>query len=979
MRQAGNGSSAAGRSASIPLRRELSALSLLLCVAMACPALARERCAGRQSLAPTVLRTARRLGLQIAFNPARLANFCTDAAYPANPDVADLRRALALAGLRMVQLDRHLFALVPAAHVRRRPAVRTFADPSPAIADPGEGDTIVVLGSISAEDGDPLYRRVRDGIGDTVSGERASRLSPGSVADALRLVPGVQLDNQRGNGVYMFARGLDSSFHLAEINGRPVALNELVENGGPRGRAYRFEMIPAAFVGRLDVAKAGTPADGEAAVGVTVDMQLLHPFDAAARDGLSLEGNDSDWRRASRVALTGTGRWTSADERLGVLLMAQQRRRAIRNDRFFEFQWARDRFPGVLPPGSYTPGRVRPTIETEDRQQRSALLAVQWRPAPGQETTASLFVTRLDVDYDEFGLDIYPDDPTYVQPQFVPGSAVLRGDTVVAGRIDPVRWMASRETSRNRHDLIVAGARHRIERDAWRLTADLGLSRAHSYQPEGMGTSRSRMAFFGPLGFDFSGGYRTAATLTTDRSLTDPASYVGWTYVYAPKDSLDTTATARIDGERIFPDRSATTLRLGAGWQRRDRDYRRRDLFLDTLRGVPATDARLGPDSYEILPFDNFLGGVPTGSPSRWLVPTARGIASRLLTPDVLATPPGNDDRIGSYVIREQIVSGYAQLRTGMTLFHAPLVIEGGVRLAQTGQISTGYSGDATAARPVRYARNYLSVLPGASLRWEPSDTATLRLVVGRSVTRPNLTEIAPRLTTSLDNRTASGGNPMLRPFSATNIDLAIDYTPHAAHRLTANLFQRRLDDYITSANRLVDIPGEGRFLLSTTENGGRATLSGIELTGALDRARLPVVDGQLSLTGSLTLVTVRSVFRAGDRTIANQLVGLSRTSGVVTMRYDRQPFSLDLGWFWRGRYLNGYGTSAIGEEYVAPLGTVDGRIGLSVTPTLSVDLAATNLLGARKYLYGTSPAQPKEINLFGRAVMIAIHWRAPR
>jgi len=301
------------------------------------------------------------------------------------------------------------------------------------------------------------------------------------------------------------------------------------------------------------------------------------------------------------------------------------------------------------------------------------------------------------------------------------------------------------------------------------------------------------------------------------------------------------------------------------------------------------------------------------------------------------------------------------------------------VRLPYTEQISAGHASDGMTASPVRYRRTYLSFLPSLSLRLEPSPDLTMRLAAGRSVTRPNLTDIAPRLTLSLDNRTASGGNPMLRPFTATNLDLAVDYSPGASRTLSAGLFQRRLDDYITSANRPITLPDRGSFLLSTTQNGGRATLSGAEINGALAWPLAGRIGGRVLLNGSLTLVTVASHFNAGDRVIRNRLIGLSRSSVTMTGRYEHGRATAQLGWFWRSRYLNSYGTSVIGEEYVAPLGSLDGRIAVRLNDELTIDVDATNMLGARKYLYGTTRAQPKEINLFGRTMSVGVRWRMPR
>ena len=164
---------------------------------------------------------------------------------------------------------------------------------------------------------------------------------------------------------------------------------------------------------------------------------------------------------------------------------------------------------------SSTPSRTRPTIETEHRKLYSGAVSGQWKPNSDFQTDVDVLVTRLDVDYDEFGLDIYPDDTTFATPQFVAGSQKVVGDTVVAATINNVRWMASRETSLNRHDLAVFGIKQAWTPGAWAFNAEYGYSRARSYHPDGKATTRDRIAFFGPLTYDFSRGYKSIPQLTT--------------------------------------------------------------------------------------------------------------------------------------------------------------------------------------------------------------------------------------------------------------------------------------------------------------------------------------------------------------------------------------------------------------------------------------------------------------------------------
>lgn len=922
------------------------------------------------TLPQALLTIGRRANVTLTFDAARIARICVQ--LPAERDpVRSLEALAAQTGLRLVRVRPTLFVLENrgAASAARSHGERTALLPSES-GDPLA--TIVVTGRRPDEEDAGLRSRVAAQSIDFVDRAAIDRLPVTTAADALRLVPGMQFDNQRGLGVYLFARGLDPGFQIVTLDGRSLAYNDLIENGTPRGRSFRFEMIPTELIDSVEVAKTTAAGDIDSAIGVTADIHTPRPFDLGRTISLEAKSAYGTTRDKLGGTLSALASWRNPARTFGLLVAASTQSLALRNDRYFEFEWQRDRFADSLPAGTYTPGRVRPTIEREDRRQRSLFVAGQWQIAPGRQLEATLLRTRLDVHYDELGLDIYPDDTTYQTPHYVAGSARIVQNSAVAGEIDNVRWMASRETSLNRHDLRVIGARYKDVTGAWTITADLGESYAHSYHPEGQGTSRSRIAFFAPLLYDFSRGYTVAGALRTTREVADPASYSGWIYNYAPKDSRDRDSTARLDLARDGAG-FVRAIRTGLSWQRRSRDYRRRDLFLSDLLGVPVTT--LGDGIYETLPVSDAFAGVAGDLPRSWIVPTATGIRDRLLTAQRLAAPLTADDLVASYRVRETMLAGYVAADASDMLGRLPVSTTLGLRLTTTEQRSLGYASDGMVATPVAYRRRYVLALPSFAVRAELAPDLVLRLTVARSLTRPNLTDIAPRFTTSLDNRTASGGNPQLRSFTGTNVDLTLAWYGGSHASASATLFQRRLDNYLTARNVPITVAGYGQLLLSTVANGRHAVISGGELVLSREIVMPPAIGGALALDTSLTLAGVRSRFNAGDREIRDQLVGLSRMSLTARMRYRRDRWSADLGYFWRSRYLNSYGTSVIGEEYVAPLGTLDGQIAFAASHRLRLALSATNLTDARKYLYGINPSQPKEINLFGRRLMVSARW----
>lgn len=806
---------------------------------------------------------------------------------------------------------------------------------------------------------------------DVVTAEEIGRLPAENAAEALQSVPGISLERFRGVGLYVSARGLGPQFQNVLLNGRPLAINDLVENGGFRGRQFRFEVLPADVIDRIDVIKTPTADMGEGALGGNIDVHTFKPLDLGRRGALSLRAGHGDGGGVDPSA-SGLISWTDPSGRLGLLAAGLVEQRRIRNDRLYQVGWNLDRFKSALPLGLYTPSRTRPTIELEDRRLTSGDFAVQWRPDAGLSLDADLLVTRLDADYDERGLDIYPDDTTFATPSFVAGSQTIKDATVQAGTINNVRWMASRETSLNRHDLIAAGLHGRWNRGRWRIDADYAWSLARSYHPDGRGTVRARAAFFGPLIYDVSAGYRAARTLRTTIDYNDPANFVGQAFDYTRKDSRDRDEVFKLDAVRAFA-RDETRLSFGVEQQRRVRDYRRRDIVLDTLLNVPIVT--LEPKLYGPASGPSFMPSLPGDLPRRWVLLDAQAFYDRLYTAEVAARPPSTADLRNSFVLEEKIASAYGRLEYGASLAGAPVRGDIGVRLARTDQLSQGVLADGPDPLPARWSKRYDNVLPSANLRLELAPDLIVRLAASRVVNRPNVTDNAPRITVSRDTPTANGGNPDLGPFMATQLDAAVEWYFDRGGALTAAVFERRLDDYITAQNKIIQVPGRGAVLLSTNVNGGKARISGLELAYSQVFRGLPEPLDGLGLQVAATAVRSEATYYAGDRVIRDALVGLSSETYSLIGFYEQGRLSTRLGYFWRAPYLTSIGSSILAPSYTDAFGSLDGAASWRVNDRATLSIEGVNLADARKYIYGETKDQPMEIHRWGRHVSVKMHW----
>ncbi|WP_233222069.1 TonB-dependent receptor [Allosphingosinicella deserti] len=808
---------------------------------------------------------------------------------------------------------------------------------------------------------------------DSIASTDIGKFPTQNVAEALQLVSGVAITRPRGEGLYVSVRGLGPQFQSTLINGRTVALNDLIENGGANGRQFRFEMLPAEFVSRIDVVKTPTADMTEGALGGNIEVLTFRPLDVGNRTTVNLRGTYTTLTEKVKPNATILSSYKSDDETFGILAAAQYWGKEVRNDRFMNFGWNLDKFASVLGTGFYTPTRTRPTIETEDRKRISGLLSAQWRPSEELETTIDIMATRLDVAYDEFGIDIYPDDTSVAghRPVLVPGSVKLDGNTVVGATINDVRFMASREYSLNRHDLLTVGLKQLWTPDRWTVTANFNYSYAHSFHPSyAEGTVRSRAMFFAPLTYDASGGYKVLPTITTTKDLTDPANYIIYPFNIAPKNSKDWDAYGRLDVARAL-DGFLTKVAAGGEYHWRKRDYRRRDFNVNSANNQPLTG--FGPGAYETIPYDDFLDGVSGNTPRNWLVPITAAFYDRLFTDAVASAPRTPGDLRASYIVEEKIAAGYVRADWAFPLGSVDVTGNLGLRYVHTDQVASGTLTIGTAPTPASFPKTFNNWLPSFNLRAALTPDLIARLAASRVLTRPNVTQSAPQISVSTDAPTASGGNPDLEPFLATQFDASLEWYFNRKGSLTGAIFYKAMDDYITAQNINIDIPGRGTVLLSTQVNGGNAKVYGFEAAYNQVFDFLPAPLDGLGMQASYTHTSVKADYTAGARPIVDQLIGLSKNSFNLVGFYEKGPFAARLSYVWRDKYLAGTGSTTQAPTYVAPVSSLDGNLSFRVTPSILLSLEAINIAGSKVYTYNDDDLRFGEINYYGRTLLFGV------
>jgi iron complex outermembrane receptor protein len=336
-----------------------------------------------------------------------------------------------------------------------------------------------------------------------------------------------------------------------------------------------------------------------------------------------------------------------------------------------------------------------------------------------------------------------------------------------------------------------------------------------------------------------------------------------------------------------------------------------------------------------------------------------------------------------SYEIQEETLATYIQANLESEFLSRPLRVEGGVRLESTTTTSRGFEQtlvslrftDPTSMAPVyadggaqEYSEeaSYDVLLPNISLKWDVSDDVVARFAAGRTIARPNINDL--RSVRSIgDTRpqgamTATSGNPNLKPYSADNLDLGVEWYYSELSYVSASYFWKSINDFIVGGTAKETINGVrdpstnggtiddptpdaeadlAVFDVSRPVNGPTARVEGFELA-----VQHTFGDTGFGVGANATFVTTNRDLVKEDVDNRFAVVGVSDSVNLVGF-YEQGPFQARLAYNWRDSFLNCFcqlqgGDAVVVEDY----GQWDLTLGYDLTDDITLQFEGTNITG---------------------------------
>jgi len=799
--------------------------------------------------------------------------------------------------------------------------------------------------------GQVALRRNAAGATDAVGAQDIARSPDRSAADAVKRVVGASVVDGR----YIVVRGLGDRYTSSLVDGLPVPSTE------PDRTSVPLDMFPSLVISDLSIKKTYTPDLPGQFAGGTLDIRTRKApdkFTFLATLGLGLNGETTFARRPSYAG--GGLDWLGLDDGTRKLPATLPRERITRL-----------RPDGTVDPNLTDYGKALATpIGLDDTMSlpsgTGSLLVGDTLKLGGQSLgyVASLGYTRRFQRRKDEILRTYGVDPSR------PGELVRFNDYRVETGTDTVNvsGYGSLEWKPNKdHGVTAIGLLSRnAEIEARRITgfndeqqAEVRDERQRFVARQLMygqlrGEHRFPASGLGELGWSLGYGRATSSEPDLRESVYVADAEQGFSFREGTQ-----------SGQHFFASQGETTRTLGLSYKHPVREGER-PVKLE-LGGTGTLRGR----SFEARRF-RFLR-------NRAAPPEVfRGAPKDLFTPDNVGPALELEEwtrPTDTYAARYDVLGAYAMADVSL---HERLRVVLGQRLERSVQSIDSYdpfAADTSEAVSSKLER--VDLLPSANVTLKTSERTNLRFAVSRTVSRPQLRELAPFIFSDFFGAREILGNPELDRAKIVNLDARAELFPGDAQVLSASFFYKSFSSPIEP----IILP-TSRGVLSYANARG-AVNAGVELEARKSLGFLHGALSELSVLGNLTLVHSRVELDPAAQ-------GIQTTQSRPLA--GQSPYVVNLALDWehpatktRARLLyNVYGAriSQVGQNglpdvYEQPRHIVDASVGQGIGEHVELKLSLENLFNAPvRFSQGESGAFLTSRYLTGTNVWLTAAYR---
>ena len=803
---------------------------------------------------------------------------------------------------------------------------------STAIVMGTDDSQILVIGQQANQASALSRQRAADGVESVLTRDAIGQFPDQNVAESLRRLPGVNILNDQGEGRFVSVRGLDPELNSASVNGVRLPAPE------SDVRSVALDVLPTELIESIEVKKSLTPDMDADTIGASIEINTTSAFDRKkSLFSIKAEGSYNDLTET--VSPKGSVDFsTRLGENVGVAGGLSYYKRKFATNNMESEGW--DTEDDIL---------FADTLEYRDydveRERIGASLSFDFRV--GDSTT--LYARGL---YSQF------DDQEYRRRLiFETAEAPSGGNATSASfssededqEITVQRDLKDRFERQRIRSLALGG---KTETGPWKFEYSGSYAKSTERENGSIDPAVFERVFengddFG-VTFDYSRAKKTTYQITSgEAAFLDPSEYeIDKVERTTLSDSRDREWAFKADISRGFAmDGGEFTVQAGGKARFRKKSYNTdRDIFeWDGDDDLTLAEAGLiGPQDYDLASIDP----VPGKKAFR------RFFNDNIGQFEIDDGDTFEESNVSDYSVDEDILAGYLLGRWDS----AALRVIGGVRVERTKNDISGneVNLDDETVTLLNFKREYTDWLPSLTVRYEPTRNFVLRAAGYKSLVRPKLSKLAPRVV--IEDDEGEFGNPDLKPYSAWNLDLSAEYYFNSNAALSGGFFYKDIKNYVVD---LVtdDVLYNGVLLDQVTQpfNGRKAKVKGFEFSYSQAFKSLPAPFDGLLVQFNYTYTDAKgTVFEDGDLGDPRR-IGLpssSKNTFNAVLGYEKGPLSLRVAGTFRDKYLDEVGDAAEEDRYVAKHFQLDLSAKYKITDGIRVFAEWINVTDAPYFAY---------------------------
>jgi iron complex outermembrane receptor protein len=838
-----------------------------------------------------------------------------------------------------------------------------------------EVQELVVTGTRGALKGALDLKRSQDGFLDAIFAEDIAQFPEQNIAEALQRLPGVTINREQGQGSSVILRGFTPEYTRVEVNG-------LTALSSKTSRGFDFKTLASELFSRAEVYKSSAAHLTEGGTAGVINLVTPKPLD---RDGvhyaLSADASYAELAEATlpRVAAMFSRNW---NDRFGIAASIAYSENSIKQSGYGvgdTWDYLGDSLATAAKAGltpaqlaSWSPRVPMKTHKEEDLDRFGATLDLQFNPTERLSFVASGIYGRAERQGFDLRQDIFGINGGLTKPT----NLVFDNGRLVGGTVEGAKPRVYSKTRPRTDEFQQYSLKGDFElTDRTRLSAQVGYVEGRSDEARyeiGYGIEGGR-ATYTLVGDYIDGTFipdhdRNGVFENGGRPIDymDPAQYPLLRFLSDKFfDQKNDELSARVDLQHRFERGPLSGISAGV------RYADTLQAFVNEQADYNQTRAPLGtltaPGVADTLPWS--LPGAPASYSDRiFYLDYAALLAALKIDKDV--DMPRRRRDTDSYSVGEETWAAYVKAN----FEHERLSGDVGLRYVDTQIRSRGHRalsgfadgsgwGSTTASVPVAFENSYRKLLPSLNARFAVRDGLLVRASAGRSLTRPELSDLSPIASINLGTNTGSASNPDLEPLLAWNYDLGVEWYFGGEGLFSLTVFRKDLNSLVETMRSSVEVnipaspdgktPASVEVVdLARPVNGKDAKVTGVEVSIQSPFDFLPQPLDGFGGIFNYTYADSEANFQDATDVRSFTLPGLSRHSFNAVLYFQNERLDARLAYNWRDHYLLEPFASGGNPLYSQAYGQLDLSVTVNVTERLAVQLKGINLTQDVKKLY---------------------------